>query len=198
MALRVTLRALHERTPTASEDLAIRRVSEELRPFGKHVVRAQVRLEPAGRARSTDAYCVLEIAIDDGDAIVAEEHGRGAVEAIDRATSTAVALLRARFGEGPRRRGRPAVADKTQGRGSPVGRRGGSVSTASRNTKGKDKAMSYALEDSATGKPSRKSSRKSVNRAKPDSNLRRREMRRARSPKTRAMKGKASGERATK
>lgn len=244
MAFRVSLRALHERTPTASEDVAIRRVSEELRPFGNHVARVAVRLEPAVRGRKSDARCVLEIATDAGEPIVAEEHGRGAVEAIERATASAAQMLEERFGapEKARRGGRPekrARDIEVQGRGtrsgSLMGRRVGQGSanlavarfrpekirrdvpvdtaapgtaaddrivgknaTATRNTKGKSSGLAYALEDSATGKASRKSTRKSTNRTKPDSNLRRREQRRVRSPKTRAMKGKARGERATK
>jgi hypothetical protein len=46
--------------------------------------------------------------------------------------------------------------------------------------------QSYDMEDSATGRPSRKSTRKGAHRAKPDSQLRRRATRRARSPSTRA------------
>jgi hypothetical protein len=48
---------------------------------------------------------------------------------------------------------------------------------------------SFALEASAT-KPSRKSSRRSANRAKPDSQLIRRETRRSTSPGERALRGK--------
>ena len=51
---------------------------------------------------------------------------------------------------------------------------------------------SYALEaPSKTGRASRKSTRKSANRAKPDTNLTLREERRKRSPDTRARKAKA-------
>lgn len=49
---------------------------------------------------------------------------------------------------------------------------------------------SFALETSAT-RPSRKSTRKSANRAKPDSNLHRRAIRLARAPEERARKAKA-------
>lgn len=44
------------------------------------------------------------------------------------------------------------------------------------------------LEDSQTGRPSRKSTRRAKNRVKPDSNLRRRQVRRDRSPENRARK----------
>lgn len=198
MTFPVTLRALHERTPTASEDLAMRRIRDALGEFARHVTRVAVRLEPAVRgSRKGEATCSVEVAVGTGASIVAEEHGRGALEAIDRATDAVVSLLREQFGE---TKGRPASAKKS---GAKAGARVAAVArpkaaAAPRNEKGSDAGLSYALEDSATGKASRKSTRGSSNRAKPDSNLRRREMRRVRAPKTRAMKSKARGERATK
>ncbi len=60
-------------------------------------------------------------------------------------------------------------------------------STAYRNMRGSDKGESYSLEDSNPEKrPSRKSTRGSSNRIKPDSNLRRRQTRRVRSPQSRS------------
>ena len=59
-------------------------------------------------------------------------------------------------------------------------------STAYRNMRGSDKGESYALEDSNPEKrPSRKSTRGSSNRQKPDSNLKRRVTRKVRSPQSR-------------
>ena len=57
-------------------------------------------------------------------------------------------------------------------------------SATCRKTPGEKKT--FKLEDSGTGRPSRKSTRKGAHRAKPDSNLRRRETRRTRSPEERA------------
>ncbi|MBK8995764.1 MAG: hypothetical protein IPM35_08455 [Myxococcales bacterium] len=53
-----------------------------------------------------------------------------------------------------------------------------------------DKKAAFKLEDSASGRPSRKSTRGSSNRAKPDSNLKQRQTRKATSPKARARRGK--------
>src|SRR4051812_8078476 len=53
--------------------------------------------------------------------------------------------------------------------------------------------QTYALEESAGPRPTRKSTRASSSRAKPDSQLRRRTERRVRSPKARAEKAKAAG-----
>ena len=65
------------------------------------------------------------------------------------------------------------------------GRYAGGV-TAARNVK-VDRAEheTRELEDSGSGKPSRKSTRKGANRVKPDSQLQRRAVRRARSPEAR-------------
>jgi len=58
--------------------------------------------------------------------------------------------------------------------------------TARRNVKvDRGDHVTFALEDSGTGRPSRKSTRKTEHGAKPDSPLRRREMRRTRSPRAR-------------
>jgi hypothetical protein len=67
---------------------------------------------------------------------------------------------------------------------SATDRRVGTGSTARRNrSKAAARKASYALEDSKTGRPSRKSTRKSKNRQKPDSNLKRRQTRRVSAPK---------------
>jgi hypothetical protein len=73
-----------------------------------------------------------------------------------------------------------------------AGLKNGRWSTAERNEhrSGKSNAA-HTLEDSATGKPSRKSTRKSAAHTKPDSNLRRRETRRVRSPAARQAKAAA-------
>ncbi|MCC7536402.1 MAG: hypothetical protein IT379_09320 [Deltaproteobacteria bacterium] len=75
-----------------------------------------------------------------------------------------------------------SATDKKRGKGA----------TATRNeSQHAAKKATYALEDSATGRPSRKSTRKSANATKTDSNLRRRQTRTVRAPKARAEKAKA-------
>jgi hypothetical protein len=64
---------------------------------------------------------------------------------------------------------------------------GADGSTAARNVSRRaGRKAGVALEGSQTDRPSRKSTRKSANRSKPDSNLKRRETRRTSAPKTRA------------
>jgi hypothetical protein len=68
---------------------------------------------------------------------------------------------------------------------SETDRKAGGGSSAARNTKLRTRGMGYTLEDSAR-KPSRKSTRKSANRAKSGSKLSRRQRRSAHAPKARA------------
>lgn len=66
------------------------------------------------------------------------------------------------------------------------------TSTAARNrSTHAAKKATYALEDSATGRPSRKSTRRAKNRAKPNSNLTRQKQRELRSPGARATQAAA-------
>jgi hypothetical protein len=72
---------------------------------------------------------------------------------------------------------------------SATDRKAGAGSTADRNrSKAAAKKASYALEDSKV-RPSRKSTRRSRNRQKPDSNLKRRQTRATTAPSQRARRG---------
>jgi len=98
----------------------------------------------------------------------------------------------------PPKRGRPrhprrdVPVDTAQRGVSATDRKVGAGSTASRNRSARaGKKGGARLEDSATGKPSRKSTRKSAGHVKRTSNLRRKAIRRASSSKTRALKARA-------
>jgi hypothetical protein len=75
-------------------------------------------------------------------------------------------------------------------------RKAGGGQSAARNTKLRVARMGYTLEDSA-GKPSRKSTRKSANRAKGGAKLAQRQKRRLRSPKARATRARVKQQRGT-
>jgi hypothetical protein len=65
------------------------------------------------------------------------------------------------------------------------------LATAPRNrSQAAGRHASVVLENSATGRPSRKSTRKSKNRSKPENTLLRSKMRRASTPEARAWRGK--------
>lgn len=91
----------------------------------------------------------------------------------------------------PRRR-RDTPIDTAAPGVSATDRKAGGASTAARNrSQHAAKKATYALEDSATGRPSRRSSRRAANRAKPGSNLTRQKQREVRSPEARAEQAKA-------
>ena len=74
------------------------------------------------------------------------------------------------------------------------GTKDGETHTASRNrSKHAGKKASVALEDSESGKPSRKSSRKSANRLKSASGLEKEAGRKLNTPKAKATRAKARG-----
>lgn len=72
-------------------------------------------------------------------------------------------------------------------------RKAGYGHTAKRNTKLNTAGMKYALEDSTTGRPSRKSTRRSTNRIKPDNPLTRRTKSAVLSPQSQAGRAQSRG-----
>jgi ribosome-associated translation inhibitor RaiA len=88
--------------------------------------------------------------------------------------------------ERPEKQRRDTPVDTALPGVSATDRKAGGGSTARRNSKRNAARASFALEDSASDRPSRKSTRKSANRAKPDNNLARRQLRKVRSPSARA------------
>jgi ribosome-associated translation inhibitor RaiA len=92
--------------------------------------------------------------------------------------------------ERPEKERRDVYVDTAQPGVSASHRRVGAGSTARRNTKLGTAGMTSTLEDSASGRPSRKPTRKSANRGKRDDNLRLRATRAAHSPGTRARRAR--------
>ncbi len=82
------------------------------------------------------------------------------------------------------------AADTSREGVSATDRKAGGGSTARRNVKNVHPGATAMLEDSATGRPSRKSTRKSANRSKQASNSQRRQTRQVTSPSSRASRGK--------
>jgi hypothetical protein len=109
---------------------------------------------------------------------------------IGRREGRSVKNLRAALAR-PEKTRRDAIVDTAQPGKSATDRRAGGASTARRNTTNPSNRRTSALEDSLQDRPSRKSTRKSANHAKRDSNLQRRQTRRVTSPKARAMRSNA-------
>ncbi|HTB74323.1 MAG TPA: hypothetical protein VK762_13825 [Polyangiaceae bacterium] len=97
----------------------------------------------------------------------------------------------------PEKQRRDVFIDTSAPGVSETDRKAGGGSSAARNTKLRGARMGYTLEDSA-GKPSRKSTRKSANRAKSGSKLARRQKRKVRSPKARATRAKIQRQRGSR
>jgi hypothetical protein len=91
------------------------------------------------------------------------------------------------------RQRRDELVDTAQPGVSATSRKAGGQSTADRNRSSRAKGKGGArLEDSASGKPSRKSTRKSEGHVKRTANLQRRAIRRTSAPKARAERAKIS------
>jgi hypothetical protein len=103
---------------------------------------------------------------------------------IGRRVGRAPSNLR-RAAQRPEKQRRDVWIDTAMPGVSETDRKAGGGSSAARNTKLRVSGMGYTLEDSAV-KPSRKSTRKSANRAKSASKLARRQRRRTHAPKARA------------
>ncbi|KYF73270.1 hypothetical protein BE11_27125 [Sorangium cellulosum] len=93
--------------------------------------------------------------------------------------------------ERPEKSRRDVPVDTAAPGRSATDRKAGGGSTARRNAMRRTRKATATLEDSAQDRPSRKSTRKSANRAKQDSKLRRRAVRQAAAPSTRAAKATA-------
>lgn len=92
----------------------------------------------------------------------------------------------------PRRRRDPVQVDTSQPGVSATDRKVGGGRSGTRNLSNRSEAKGGAkLEDSATGKPSRKSTRKSAGRVKRTTNQQLKAQRATRSPKARATAAKA-------
>ncbi|WP_437687855.1 hypothetical protein [Sorangium sp. So ce176] len=93
--------------------------------------------------------------------------------------------------ERPEKSRRDVPVDTAAPGRSATDRKAGGGSTARRNTMRRARKATAALEDSAQDRPSRKSTRKSANRAKQDAKLRRRAVQQAAAPSARAAKATA-------
>lgn len=178
------------------------KLSSRLAKLAGQVRRATIRLDDVNGPRGgVDIRCSIKLVVADLPSVVVEGDGVDARRAfettlgrIERTTRTA--LERAQRSAGPKRLSRVAArneVDATQADESAQGMRQEPSSTATRNKKKNTSRAAVALEDSANGKPSRKSTRRGAKQAKADDKLRQRQTARARSPSTRAAKGAARG-----
>jgi ribosome-associated translation inhibitor RaiA len=172
------------------------RVDRRLGKFAPHIERVTVRFEDQNGPRGgVDTVCRIKVVLSGLPSVVANEIANDPGKAFNRADDRVARAVKRAVGRGQKlgvvatglRRPkapapeRPAAETERQ-----------TSSTASRNYKRRTRRATAALEASAQPRPSRKSTRGSVNRAKQGNKLARREKRRISSPKRRASKAKAS------
>src|SRR5690606_13307277 len=163
------------------------RFGRKLGKFAPHIERASVRIfDVNGPRGGQDTACRVKVVLSGSASVVTEETASTAAAASDRAVDSVERAVRKAVerGDAPKkpRTARPAKQQTSTG----ASRAAAPPSTATRNVKKNTAGMTVALEDSATGQPSRKSTRGSVNRAKRDNKKRLRAVREARAPKRQA------------
>jgi ribosome-associated translation inhibitor RaiA len=169
------------------------RLNRRLGKFAPHIERVTVRFEDQNGPRGgVDTVCRIKVVLSGLASVVTNQKASGAVEAFNRADDQAARAVKRAVERGqargtvgrkvaPARPPQRTVAPETRQR----------TSTAERNYKRRTGRAVAALEGSEQTRPSRKSTRGSVNRSKQANKLTRRQTRRATSPKRRATKAKA-------
>lgn len=171
------------------------RLDRRLGQVANHVERVTVRFKDQNGPRGgVDTLCRIKVVLSGLPSVLANEKASDPAKAfsladhrVERAVKRAISRGQARglvpSGTGRARAGRAAPPATKAPKRRP--------STAERNYKKRTGRAVAALEDSARPRPSRKSTRGSVNRSKQANKLARREKRRATSPKRRALKARA-------
>lgn len=190
-ATRVSATPVDVRTSRLELDDALRaeiprRLGRRIERYALHITRATVRFRDVNGPRGgVDTVCRIKLSVSGSGHIVVEARAADAREAFRVASrSAATALRRELDREGPRSgrhlvgRAQPRPRRTRAARRSPAKRKSNMKARAPRAT--------ASFEVSAKPRPSRKSTRKSANRAKSGSKLQRRAKRALSSPRARA------------
>jgi len=171
-----------------------RRLGWRLGKFAPRIERLTVRFEDVNGPRGgVDVACRIKAVVSGIPSLVVSELAGDPVEAFDRAGHRLARVVKRALGRA-RERGHvgarqvPDLPPEWTDQGGESRQAAASrvaASTAARNRKRRAPRATVALEGSAQSRPSRKSTRKSANRAKHANKLARRERRRASSPKGR-------------
>jgi ribosome-associated translation inhibitor RaiA len=178
------------------------RLGFRLGKFARHIERITVRFSDVNGPRGgVDTVCGIKVVLSGLPSVVVAEAAHTPVEAFNRADDRVERAVRRSIG---RAQGRGLVPSGAPEGGRAIGAAHGAEpevrprAAAPRNVRGRTRRATAALEGSAGPRPSRKSTRGSVNRAKQGNKLRRRQSRRVSSPKARATRSRASGRSSTK
>lgn len=186
------------RVPSIQEAHAARAIQERLDRFGSSVIRASVHFQDALAARGgTDTVCSVRVMLRGREQVVVEERAHTAREAVElvaddveRAVGESVAA-RAR---GRRERGNHAQEREAGAEEAPARHK---THPSMRHAKDHHPRATSAYEpiETASERPSRKSTRGSANRSKRDTNLALRHGRALRAPTARATRAQATASR---
>ena len=174
---------LHVRTSGVEiepDDLAYvrRRLAAKLRGVARRIERITVRYADVNGPRGgVDVACRIKAVVGGLPSPVVTELAKSPGQAFDRAGQRFERVVRRAIGRG-RERGKLDRMRPPGGRPHEPGTVEKATSTDDRNRKGRAPKATAALEGSARARPSRKSTRKSANRAKQGNKLARREQRR--------------------
>ena len=166
-----------------------RRLGWRLGKFAPRIERLTVRFADVNGPRGgVDVACRIKVVISGVPSVVVTEQAANPVEAFDLAGQRIERVVKRTIGRA-RARGRlrrvtpPARPDRSEARRRDEPR--AATSTADRNRNKRARKATVALEGSMRSRPSRKSTRRSANRAKHGNKLARRESRRVSSPNAR-------------
>jgi hypothetical protein len=165
------------------EDYVRERAGRKLGKFAAHIDRVTIRFEDEnGPKGGVDIDCKIKLAMRAAPTVLVMETSTHPRDAFDVALDAAEQAVRrgldkrgraAPRGRKPRRREvRKAVAALSRAVSTPRPDRAGGRSTAARNRKLSAPKATFGFEDSATGRPTRKSTRRGANRVKPDASKR--------------------------
>ncbi|HTF90570.1 MAG TPA: HPF/RaiA family ribosome-associated protein [Planctomycetota bacterium] len=161
------------------------RLSSKLGKFATHMERVSVRFSDLnGPKGGVDTECRVQVSLHPVPIVVVSARGTDPRRAFDSVANLVVrtvkrSLERAGFSEGSAKRASKKTRATPKTAESPAASENGRVAraaelrTGERNKRKKTSKAAVALEDSTTGKPSRKSTRKGANRLRSGQNLER-------------------------
>jgi ribosome-associated translation inhibitor RaiA len=210
-ATQLELRSGGEELEPGLHDWVYERIGRQLGKFATQIERVQVRFgDENGPKGGNDKCCMVHVVLAKLPPVVVEIRGDTQREAFDLAASRAERAVRRsmeKHGVSTHRHkhkdhgGKGAMTDPPDGlladgaqaleagdeeSDEEMSTEDGADHTAERNEKGDDAGMAYRLEDSATGKPSRKSTRGASNHIKHGNPLTQRTKAAIHSPKEQA------------
>lgn len=156
---------------------AFDQVSQQLARSVEKAVRDQGRLPKVKRPRGPAVARPAPVPVEPSGALIGRRVGRSRERLL---------LAQSR----PEKLRGDAIVDTSLPGVSATDRKVGARATAKRNTQLRARRATATLEDSATGRPSRKSTRRSANRAKSGNKLARKVKRKLHGPKARARRAK--------